>query len=145
MSVEERPTPHGVELSDHVVHRPCEPRTPALAREWVRRRLPQLLALLGQDGSTPRALLDDALLVTSELVTNAVRAGADEITVALSVDGVCRVGVTDNAGGDPVVSRARPLDTSGRGLFIVAAVAADWGVTDVRSGKEVWAEFPLPS
>jgi hypothetical protein len=34
-------------------------------------------------------------------------------------------------------------ETTGRGLQVVAALADDWGVTDLDQGKQVWAELAL--
>jgi len=109
---------------------------PAQARAW--------LATLLSDLS--ERLLGDALLLVSELVTNAVRHGRPEIEVGLQRDpGRVRVEVRDAGDQLPVVPSGRPsIDRpTGRGLLIVAATARDWGVvrgTD-RVGKTVWAEL----
>ncbi|MET9778763.1 ATP-binding protein [Streptomyces sp. NPDC006367] len=53
-----------------------------------------------------------------------------------------RVTVTDAADTLPVLAPARPDDESGRGLALVAALAADWGARSKECGigKEVWFE-----
>lgn len=95
--------------------------------------------------STARQL-DDAAMIVSELVTNAVRAGAAVITVDVAIgNDEMRIGVTDDAGGWPTIRTAGEHDTSGRGLPLVAALAQRWGVdlTD-PSGKLVWATLQIP-
>jgi anti-sigma regulatory factor (Ser/Thr protein kinase) len=91
-------------------------------------------------------IIDDATLVVSELVTNALRAGCHEATLELEVaEGALRVSVVDDAPGEPHVVHAKPEDTNGRGLWLVAAIARDWGVTQLDQRKRVWAELPLES
>jgi anti-sigma regulatory factor (Ser/Thr protein kinase) len=87
-------------------------------------------------------------LIVSELVTNSIvhsRSGHDggTVTVAVAVDrGRARVEVTDDGG--PELPRLRPLDLgaeSGRGLHLVAALAATWGCDRGPGGGTVtWAE-----
>ncbi|MFF6955186.1 ATP-binding protein [Streptomyces sp. NPDC008317] len=91
----------------------------------------------------------DAGLLVSELATNAVRYGRVagrlfRVEVRLA-DDVLRVGVTDARGERrPQVPEAvSDDDESGRGLLIVAAVAARWAVVPLDVGKTVWAELDL--
>jgi anti-sigma regulatory factor (Ser/Thr protein kinase) len=109
---------------------------PAQARAWVGARLPQI----------SRQVRDDALLVVSELVTNAVRHGSPEIVVALSVSSDrVRVSVQDGNDTLPAVPATPPSmeRPTGRGLLIVSATASDWGVERLPGspGKRVWAEL----
>lgn len=84
----------------------------------------------------------DAELIVSELVTNALRAGAEQIRVDLSLTyGTLRICVSDDATGLPEVQRPAPDAESGRGLVLVGAVADDWGVERLPEGKQVWAEL----
>jgi serine/threonine-protein kinase RsbW len=84
------------------------------------------------------------LLVVSELVTNALRAGCSSADLNIEVGSeAVRVGVIDDGPGVPVVQLAEPEDVRGRGLFLVAALAEDWGVRRTERGKEVWAALPL--
>ena len=91
-------------------------------------------------------LAEAAELIVSELVTNAVRHGSPDIVVALSVSaGRVRVAVQDGNDALPVVPSAPPsIDRpTGRGLLIVSATAADWGVEPIAGGpgKRVWVEL----
>lgn len=90
-------------------------------------------------------VLDDALLVSSELVTNAIR-GADLVAVQLRLaERSLYVEVWDGAPGVPEVAHADAEDEEGRGLRLVEALATRWGVCRPRAGgKVVWAEMPLP-
>lgn len=87
--------------------------------------------------------VDDVQLAASELIANAVEHGRGPVTVRASHDGVrLRVAVHDRGGGRPIVGADHGLGERGRGMQIVAAVAASWGCDVVGGGKTVWAEFP---
>ena len=85
-------------------------------------------------------LAHDVELVVSELVTNAVLHGSGRITLTLRLlRGGVRVGVADLGPGEPRRLEVSPGGRHGRGLFLVEAVAADWGVERLSDGgKEVW-------
>jgi anti-sigma regulatory factor (Ser/Thr protein kinase) len=99
------------------------------------------------------ALMDEGVMIASELVTNAVRHGAcpggpGPGKVGLSwqrhIGRVICV-VTDGSKMPPVLMRADMDAESGRGLHVVDALAAGWGWTMVGAGeKAVWAILPLP-
>ncbi|MFK0150500.1 SpoIIE family protein phosphatase [Streptomyces sp. NPDC090499] len=85
---------------------------------------------------------DGALLVLSELVTNAVRFGTGPVTVRLVRAGsrlTCEVGDTGN--GRPRLRRGDLLDDGGRGLHVVHKLTTRWGVRWTDTGKAVWAEL----
>ena len=86
--------------------------------------------------------LDDARLLLSELVTNAVtHAGSPFLVSIRAYDSAVRLAVRDQ---DPTEPTVRPWDVdadSGRGLQIVAALSRDWGVEATPLGKTVWAEL----
>lgn len=87
---------------------------------------------------------DDIVLAVSELSTNVERHGGDWLTVDL-VDGgdVLVLAVTDpETDLLPEPKVPRPEDPSGRGLLVVATVAARWGVVLRPTAKTVWAAFP---
>ena len=92
--------------------------------------------------------LDVAVLLTSELVTNAIRHEAGE-TITLTITCVCgqlRVDVHDTSRTMPVMMDARVDAEAGRGLMLVASLSTDWGVHLTRSGKAVYftLEFDQP-
>lgn len=92
-------------------------------------------------------LVDDAQLGTSELVANAVRHAGTPLHLTVTVDGVVTIAIHD---GDPelrrpVMADADELAESGRGLYIVAAISRDWGITTAPNGKIVWFNLALPS
>ena len=95
----------------------------------------------------PRAdttVADDCELVIGELVTNACNAHATTIDVSIELHHTrIELAVTDDAHGWPVLRVPGPAATSGRGLQIVAALAARWGVTVAEDGRTtVWAHVP---
>ncbi len=112
---------------------------PARARAFT------VAELTGAVGTASRTLCDDALLIVSELVTNAVRAGGRRVRLLLSLDPDClHIRVSDDAVGWPTPRTARPDDPDGRGLQMINAIASDWGVVARdEGGKHVWAVLPL--
>ncbi|MGX5182525.1 SpoIIE family protein phosphatase [Streptomyces avermitilis] len=136
---------------------------PGAARRFVREALADW-AELGLPGAAPLPgrLSDDAVVVVSELVTNAVvHAGTD-------VDLVCRIdeseeepaglvvevsdrhpsrAVRDEAAGHPygaaVVERPYGTPEYGRGLRLVSALSEAWGITYRTGAKTVWARLPV--
>jgi anti-sigma regulatory factor (Ser/Thr protein kinase) len=86
------------------------------------------------------SVLDEAKLLVSELVTNAVEHGAPPVTVKIECDGSegLKVCVSDRS-RDPLEPRnAGPLDEGGRGLTLVELISSEWGVEPSDGGKEVW-------
>lgn len=88
--------------------------------------------------------IDDATLLVSELVTNAILHARTPIDLIVrKVRTSVRVEVFDEGGG---VARALHPDaeaSAGRGHGLVQAVAARWGVDDAEVGKTVWFEIAL--
>lgn len=92
-------------------------------------------------------LADDVQIGVSELITNAVRHAGTDLVLTLAVDSQLTVEVRDavpELGEPPPQPPDDPLASSGRGLHIVAAISADWGVTRVPGGKAVWFTLGLP-
>jgi anti-sigma regulatory factor (Ser/Thr protein kinase) len=90
---------------------------------------------------------DTAALLTTELVSNAIRHTRDELVVTVRVaGGRLRVGVSDSSHRRPQLVQVGSRDTSGRGLHLVEAMADRWGVDpDERGlGKTVWFELAAP-
>jgi anti-sigma regulatory factor (Ser/Thr protein kinase) len=123
-----------------------EPKAAAAARRFVRDTL-QAWVVTGAAGA--HGLVDDAVLLTSELVTNAVvHAGTPvQVTCRLS-GGAVEVVVSDGHPGRLVPEapgcEAVPSErTGGRGLLLPAALASAWGVAYGRASKAVWFRLAL--
>jgi len=90
---------------------------------------------------------DTAALLTTELVSNAIRHTRDELVISVRLAaGRLRVGVSDSSHRRPQLVQVGGRDTSGRGLHLVEAMADTWGVDpDERGlGKTVWFELAVP-
>ncbi|MGW3098435.1 SpoIIE family protein phosphatase [Streptomyces sp. NPDC001102] len=83
-------------------------------------------------------------LILSELVTNAIRYGADPIHVRVLFDRTLICEVFDGSSTSPHLRYAAMTDEGGRGLFLVAQLAERWGTRYTPAGKVIWAEQPLP-
>jgi anti-sigma regulatory factor (Ser/Thr protein kinase) len=98
--------------------------------------------------TTPASTLHDLHLLTTELVTNAVRhAAVDETgTIELSVasgPALLRVSVIDPGGATSPEVQELDVDVpGGMGLFLVEQISTAWGVEQLRDGgTEVWFEL----
>lgn len=116
----------------------CDDLAPTVVRQELR-------TLAGLGGT-----LGDAMLVASELVTNAVRhslCSEDEfLTVRITRDGRLRIAVLDpGASGRSAEIAERPIELGGLGLKVVEHLAATWGTERGGDGYRVWAELELPS
>jgi anti-sigma regulatory factor (Ser/Thr protein kinase) len=114
----------------------CDALAPRLVREAVA-ELPNM------DG-----VLCDAMLVASELVTNAVRHSScteDEfLIVRITRDGWLRISVFDpGRSGQGAEIATRPIELGGMGLKVVEEVAWSWGTERRADGYKVWAELEL--
>lgn len=90
-------------------------------------------------------VVDTVVLLTSEVVTNAiVHAGSDTTIRLMATSGGARVEVGDDSVDSPARVVADPEATSGRGLEIVTALATSWGITVGEGGKTVWFEVLPP-
>jgi hypothetical protein len=99
-------------------------------------------------------VVDDAVLILSEFVTNALRharaLNSDTIRVfwSLTGEGLLRIEVTDGGGTTRPVTKPYSMSVSaqaGRGLEIVDRLADRWGSQREESGDEytVWAELAV--
>jgi anti-sigma regulatory factor (Ser/Thr protein kinase) len=91
---------------------------------------------------------DDAALVVTELFGNAVlhgpKGGRVLVGYCLWKEGA-RVVVCDSGGpGTPLIAHYDGLTERGRGLHIVASLAARWGSFLVEQGRAVWCDLGQP-
>ncbi|MGW7085511.1 ATP-binding protein [Streptomyces sp. NPDC054871] len=114
-------------------------------------RARSLLAEQARDWKVPDDVTDTAVLLLSELMTNAVRHGrvsvGREVEARCVLDGgVLRVEVADASDALPCPREAGPDDESGRGLALVELLADTWGSypRPYGIGKTVWFELALP-
>ncbi|MEU5538917.1 SpoIIE family protein phosphatase [Streptomyces sp. NPDC020362] len=96
-------------------------------------------------------IVDDAVVLTSELVTNAVvHAGTHAELLCLRTEDGVRVEVADRYPEREVPLQSSPASMGspdregGRGLQLCAALAARWGVDYTPTHKNVWFHLDLP-
>ncbi|MER0424921.1 ATP-binding protein [Streptomyces microflavus] len=91
--------------------------------------------------SLPDALTEDARIIVSELVSNAITHGSGDVRLQLRHDNhELRIGVTDDSTAPARQRRAGATDLGGRGLHLVARLSLRWGVAD--SGRTTYAVIP---
>jgi serine/threonine-protein kinase RsbW len=122
------------------VRLPCDARAPGAARIVVTQRL---------RGRVAAGVLDSAVLLVSELVTNSVcHSGADpedDVLVGVGVSpATVRLEVEDaGRGGVVAPRRADPEHGGGFGLQLVQSLSERWGLERVAAGGTlVWAQLP---
>lgn len=107
---------------------------PARARSYAARQCERF----------PAEALQDVLLLTTELVNNAIWHGAGDAWLDIEVDTrSVTVGVTDSGGGDVKTLPVFSWPERGHGLRLVEAVSDRWGVEPAsdEAGKRVWFEL----
>ncbi|BDM67366.1 hypothetical protein HEK616_08530 [Streptomyces nigrescens] len=145
---------------------PGDPQAAAAARrcvrsafdEWAAQRLP------GTERFTDR-LTDEAVLLVSELVTNAVVHAGTTIELSCRLDPAAEpepgpgpdpddapapavvIEVSDRHPTQPIRARDETArnESGGHGLQLISAVAESWGITYRRDRKTVWFRLPLPA
>ena len=117
---------------------PHDATSVSVARRFIREKLEQW-------GLEP--LLDDTLLVTSELATNAITHAGSGCRIRLSLsDSTLRIDVVDTGAGTPEPQPESQTEEHGRGLHLVDALTTAWGLEMVPGeGKLVWAELARPA
>ncbi|MFF6869376.1 ATP-binding protein [Streptomyces sp. NPDC012450] len=115
---------------------PREPRSAAIARRLVR------TALIVWD---LEPLIEDAALIITELVSNAVDHGrlpSIRVIVSRPSANTIRLGVVDRSKAVPTLRMdVEEGQIRGRGLLLVDAFTDRWGTELYRWGKQVWAEL----
>ncbi len=107
---------------------------------WARTRLAEDLVNCG----VPRTVVDDAVLVLSEVLSNALKharpLASGQVRVSWQLcDGALELQVTDGGGPTRPHTTAPSLSAlGGRGLGIVDNLAADWGVREAPGESTVW-------
>jgi anti-sigma regulatory factor (Ser/Thr protein kinase) len=114
------------------------PSSVRTARHFVR-------TVLDETGAEER-LIDDAVLLASELATNAVIHAHGDFVVGIEA-GVewIWVGVVDHAVETAPHTPPSSQSIGGRGLLIVDAVAPRWGAKPIDGSKIVWFALQRPS
>lgn len=122
--------------------------TASSPRQTIRRFLPSSAGSAGVARRLASDVMDDwgegnaadtVALCVSELVTNALIHTATDIELVLKLDAqYVQVEVIDQSDRMPAMRSGDDDSTTGRGLHIVQAVSADWGVRPEGSGKAVW-------
>jgi anti-sigma regulatory factor (Ser/Thr protein kinase) len=110
---------------------PGEPQAAGMARALV------------QETLSTWSVAQDAALVTSELVTNAVEHGEGSVDLELAVDDHrVRISVTSGATAkEPRRATATSDDEGGRGLAIVEQLGEQWGWHRHGDRLSVWADL----
>jgi anti-sigma regulatory factor (Ser/Thr protein kinase) len=107
-----------------------DPGSPRMARSFVRRLL--------REWSVDKPVIEDAALLVTEVVTNAVIHAKTPIAVAVDRDeDFLRFEVSDEDGGLVTQRHPNDRDATGRGMLLVDSLAADWDVVYRDSGKTV--------
>lgn len=118
---------------------PNDPESAGRARETTRRAL--------RAAGLPDDHVEQAALLVSELVTNAVVHAASNVRVRVSARPVTRVEVEDDSPRLPDAPPSQPastidaLEPGGLGLTIVDGLASRWGADRRARGKVVWFEL----
>ena len=101
------------------------------------------VAAVCADADMPDQTTQTALLLVSEVVTNAITYGDGQPVIDIEVQpDLMRVSVSDEAGGTPQVQHPEALSEHGRGMFLVESLASRWGISRrVPAGKAVWFEL----
>ncbi len=116
---------------------PADVRQVALVRQVARES--------AMEWGVPDSAAYDAVLVISELTTNAILHASSTVFVGLHLeDDVLRVEVYDDLATRPAMRTAGVDAAGGRGLHLVESLAQRWGVRRNDNGKCVWAEVVVP-
>ncbi|WP_405580221.1 ATP-binding protein [Streptomyces sp. NBC_01190] len=107
--------------------------------DYARRLARIVLGTWGLD-----TLIDDAALVVTELVANAIRHTDGNLIVVRLLRpamALIRVEVVDGSPHAPRIRETGPDDEHGRGLLLVNVLTSRWGTSTTPEGKVVWGEL----
>ena len=122
--------------------------------DWTLESVPSIRRTIVDDlsdGEISDEVIGECEIVVSELVTNAIRHAKPLPDGSIRVHWKVRaprveIEVTDGGGDDlPMPKPKCEWVNSGRGLRIVRSLAHEWGVSDERNGRTVWASLGGPS
>jgi anti-sigma regulatory factor (Ser/Thr protein kinase) len=114
---------------------PPRPASACVARELVTWQL--------HDWDIDR-FADDAAVIVTELVANAVRHAGTDVELRMNhIEGGVRLEVWDGSSLPLQPRVAEAVDEGGRGLLLVDALSTRHGVVDERGGKRIWVELTL--
>lgn len=123
---------------------PVDTTAPASARSYAS-------WFIDRCSNVPRGLAEDAMLVVSEMVTNAHAATvhlADPTVIGLSLrlfaDHLL-IEVIDSSPEPPILKRADANALNGRGLHLVDSLSSEWGYFIYRNRKVVYCMLPVPA
>ncbi len=108
---------------------PNGPHAPGQARDFIR----------GSSVFRTESSRDSAVLIVSELVTNAVTHGRPPIVLKVErVQSGVQISVADDHPHVPVLRSPSRVAVAGRGMRVIDALAASWGVRSRSVGKSIW-------
>jgi anti-sigma regulatory factor (Ser/Thr protein kinase) len=116
---------------------PNRPESVRKARAWLR----AILTAHGHDDA-----VDPALLIMSELVTNAVRHATQSATIEILCEldpDILTLSVIDHDIRQPVILEVTSDDERGRGLILISSISDEWGCHPHTTGKLVFARLKL--
>jgi anti-sigma regulatory factor (Ser/Thr protein kinase) len=127
-----------IQKSSETLLLPPEARSSSMSRRFVEHALTRWQL---------DALSDVAVLLTSELVTNAIVHAQTEVAVTITRDDsrTITVAVSDSSCGEPRMQRHSADSATGRGLGILDALASSWDVVSGTAGKTVSFTLRHPS
>jgi serine phosphatase RsbU (regulator of sigma subunit) len=130
-------------ISDESVQRKAELEVPPVGTSVQDGR--RFAAATLTEWAVPPKIMQDATLIVSELLTNAIVYGTPPIRLRLrkTADELA-IEVDDAASAMPRKLRATPTDLHGRGLAIVADIGSRWAARPDGYGKTVWSTLALP-
>ena len=106
------------------------------ARSFLRESMGKVTAAWDPD------VVDDAMLLMSEIVTNALLHAGTAIEVSVHcTDDRLRVEVVDGSSTHPILREHPTLAGTGRGLWLLDELATRWGIDPEATGKVVWFEL----